>query len=310
MELMSDVLIFPGQGSQKIGMGKSLYDNFAVAKEVFDRADEALGFSLSNLMFEGNQDELNKTSNAQPAIMTASLAYFEVMKNLGLIDTDSVKFMAGHSLGEYSALCAAGALSIENTVKLLQARGAAMMDACLKEKGLMAAVIGLDFDTVKQIADDVGCFVGNSNSPAQIVISGSEQTVQNACEKAKAAGAKRALVLPVSGAFHSPLMQSAADTMSEVIKNTRFTEPQIKVVSNLTAQAYTSVEEIKELLIRQITHTVKWQESVVYMHQNGGSRFIEVGFGNILTGLVKKILPEVSVVTSEEILQNVGAVSE
>lgn len=310
MELMSDVLIFPGQGSQKIGMGKSLYDNFAVAKEVFDRADEALGFSLSNLMFEGNQDDLNKTSNAQPAIMTASLAYFEVMKNLGLIDINSVKFMAGHSLGEYSALCAAGALSIENTVKLLQARGAAMMDACLKEKGLMAAVIGLNFDTVKQIADDAGCFVGNSNSPAQIVISGSEQTVQNACEKAKAAGAKRALVLPVSGAFHSPLMQSAADTMSEVIKNTRFAEPQIKVVSNLTAQAYTSVEEIKELLIRQITHTVKWQESVVYMHQNGGSRFIEVGFGNILTGLVKKILPEVPVVTSEEILQNAGAVSE
>lgn len=307
---MSDVLIFPGQGSQKIGMGKSLYDNFAVAKEVFDRADEALGFSLSNLMFEGNQDDLNKTSNAQPAIMTASLAYFEVMKNLGLIDINSVKFMAGHSLGEYSALCAAGALSIENTVKLLQARGAAMMDACLKEKGLMAAVIGLNFDTVKQIADDAGCFVGNSNSPAQIVISGSEQTVQNACEKAKAAGAKRALVLPVSGAFHSPLMQSAADTMSEVIKNTRFAEPQIKVVSNLTAQAYTSVEEIKELLIRQITHTVKWQESVVYMHQNGGSRFIEVGFGNILTGLVKKILPEVPVVTSEEILQNAGAVSE
>lgn len=310
MELMSDVLIFPGQGSQKIGMGKSLYDNFAVAKEVFDRADEALGFSLSNLMFEGNQDDLNKTSNAQPAIMTASLAYFEVMKSLGLIDANSVKFLAGHSLGEYSALCAARALSLENTAKLLQARGAAMMDACLKEKGLMAAVIGLDFDTVKQIADDAGCFVGNSNSPAQIVISGSEQTVQNACEKAKAAGAKRALVLPVSGAFHSPLMQSAADTMSKVIQNTRFAEPQIKVVSNLTAQAYTSVEEIKELLIRQITHTVKWQESVVYMHQNGGSRFIEVGFGNILTGLVKKILPEVPIVTSEEILQNVGAVSE
>lgn len=310
MELMSDVLIFPGQGSQKIGMGKSLYDNFAVAKEVFDRADEALGFSLSNLMFEGNQDDLNKTSNAQPAIMTASLAYFEVMKSLGLIDANSVKFLAGHSLGEYSALCAARALSLENTAKLLQARGAAMMDACLKEKGLMAAVIGLDFDTVKQIADDAGCFVGNSNSPAQIVISGSEQTVQNACEKAKAAGAKRALVLPVSGAFHSPLMQSAADTMSKVIQNTRFAEPQIKVVSNLTAQAYTSVEEIKELLIRQITHTVKWQESVVYMHQNGGNRFIEVGFGNILTGLVKKILPEVPIVTSEEILQNVGAVSE
>lgn len=301
---MSNVLVFPGQGSQKIGMGKNLYDNFAVAKDVFDRVDGALGFKLSSLMFEGETEELNKTSNAQPAIMAVSMAYFEVLTSLGLINVDEVKFMAGHSLGEYSALCAAGVLSLEDTAKLLKARGAAMMQACLDNPGAMAALIGFDYAKVKMIADDTGCFVGNSNSPAQIVLSGSKETVEKACELAKEQGVKRAVMLPVSGAFHSPLMQSAADVMAKVINEAKFAEPSIKVVSNLTARPYTSAAEIKELLVKQITNTVKWQESVVYMSENGAGKFIETGYGNILTGLIKKILPEAETVTSEDLLKS------
>lgn len=303
MQLMSNVLVFPGQGSQKIGMGKNLYDNFAAAKEIFDRVDNALGFKLSSLMFEGETEELNKTSNAQPAIMAVSMAYFEVLKSLGIINLDEVKFMAGHSLGEYSALCAAGVLSLEDTAKLLKARGAAMMQACIDNPGAMAALIGFDYAKVKMIADDTGCFVGNSNSPAQIVLSGSEKTVEKACELANEQGVKRAVMLPVSGAFHSPLMQSAADIMAQVLSNAKFAEPSIKVVSNLTARPYVSAAEIKDLLVKQITNTVKWQESVVYMAENGAGKFIETGFGNVLTGLIKKILPEAETATSEDLLK-------
>ena len=303
MQVMSNVLVFPGQGSQKIGMGKNLYDNFAAAKEIFDRVDNALGFKLSSLMFEGETEELNKTSNAQPAIMAVSMAYFEVLKSLGIINLDEVKFMAGHSLGEYSALCAAGVLSLEDTAKLLKARGAAMMQACIDNPGAMAALIGFDYAKVKMIADDTGCFVGNSNSPAQIVLSGSEETVGKACEAAKEQGVKRAVMLPVSGAFHSPLMQSAADVMAKVLNDAKFAEPSFKVVSNLTARPYVSAAEIKDLLVKQITNTVKWQESVVYMAENGAGKFIETGFGNVLTGLIKKTLPEAETATSEDLLK-------
>lgn len=302
MKIEESVLVFPGQGSQKIGMGKDLFENFAVAKDVFERVDEALSFDLSKLMFEGEAEELNKTSNAQPAIMATSMAYFEVLKNLGLIDLDDVKFMAGHSLGEYSALCASGSLSLEETAKLLKARGEFMMQACIDTPGAMAAIIGLDYDKVKRIADLSQCFVGNSNSPAQIVLSGRKEFVEQACEKAKEQGAKRAVLLPVSGAFHSPLMQSAADRMTDIILNAKVTEPQVKVVGNLTAKEYTSADEIKDLLIKQITNTVKWQESIVYMFENGGKNFIEVGFGNVLTGLVKKIVPEATTQTSDDVL--------
>lgn len=304
MQLMSNVLVFPGQGSQKIGMGKDLYDNFAIAKEIFDRVDNALDFKLSSLMFEGETEELNKTSNAQPAIMAVSMAYFEVLKSLGIINPDEIKFMAGHSLGEYSALCAAGVLSLEDTAKLLKNRGAAMMQACIDNPGAMAALIGFDYAKVKTIADDTGCFVGNSNSPAQIVLSGSKETVEKGCKLAQEQGVKRAVMLPVSGAFHSPLMQSAADIMAEVINNARFAEPSFMVVSNLTARPYASATEIKDLLIKQITNTVKWQESVVYMAENGGGKFIEIGFGNVLTGLIKKTLPEAETATSEDLLKS------
>ena len=303
MEIISDVVVFPGQGSQKIGMGKDLNDNFAVAKDVFARVDDALNFKLSKLMFDGEIEELNKTSNAQPAIMAVAIAYFEVLKNLGLINIDNIKFMAGHSLGEYSALCASGSLSLEDTAKLLKARGAYMMQACIDNPGAMAALIGFDYAKAAAIADMSGCYIGNSNSPAQIVLSGDKAKVEAACEEAKTQGVKRAIMLQVSGAFHSPLMQSAADKMAEVLADTKFAEPKIKVISNLTAREYTSTAEIKDLLVQQITHTVKWQESIVYMQENGAARYIESGFGNVLTGLIKKTVPEAEAVNAEELLK-------
>ena len=303
MEIISDVVVFPGQGSQKIGMGKDLNDNFAVAKDVFARVDDALNFKLSKLMFDGEIEELNKTSNAQPAIMAVAIAYFEVLKNLGLINIDNIKFMAGHSLGEYSALCASGSLSLEDTAKLLKARGAYMMQACIDNPGAMAALIGFDYAKAAAIADMSGCYIGNSNSPTQIVLSGDKAKVEAACEEAKTQGVKRAIMLQVSGAFHSPLMQSAADKMAEVLADTKFAEPKVKVISNLTAREYTSTAEIKDLLVQQITHTVKWQESIVYMQENGAARYIESGFGNVLTGLIKKTVPEAEAVNAEELLK-------
>lgn len=304
MKIDTSALIFPGQGSQKIGMGKDLYDNYAVAKDVFLRVDDALEFKLSEIIFGENQDELNLTSNAQPAIMTTSIAYFEVLKKLEIIDINNVKFMAGHSLGEYSALCAAGVLTLEDTAKLLKLRGQYMMQACIENKGSMAALIGADYDLAKRIADDCNCFVGNSNSPAQIVLSGDTSSIEKACEVAKAQGVKRAVILPVSGAFHSPLMQSASDKMLDVINNTKFAMPDINVISNLTANEYTNSDEIKDLLVKQITNTVKWQESICYINKKGANKFIEVGFGNVLSGLVKKTLEDAIIETSEDLLKN------
>ncbi|MCQ2741173.1 MAG: ACP S-malonyltransferase [Alphaproteobacteria bacterium] len=304
MQLNNQVLVFPGQGSQKIGMGKDLYQNYAVAKQVFDCVDEALSFKLSDLMFDGDEQELNKTSNAQPAIIAVSMAYFEALKEKSLISLDNVKFMAGHSLGEYSALCAAGVLTLEDTALLLKKRGQAMMKACLETQGAMAAIIGFDYEKAKFVADNAGCYVGNSNSPAQIVLSGKKEDIERACVLAKEQGAKRAIPLAVSGAFHSPLMQSAADEMEEVLAQTKLMESQVKVVSNLSAREYENSSEIREKLVDQITHTVKWQESINFIANSGGTEFIEVGFGAVLSGLIKKILPEVKVSSSEELLNN------
>lgn len=304
MEIKSSALLFPGQGSQKIGMGKDLCDNFAVAKDVFERVDETLHYKLSDLIFAGDENDLNLTNHAQPAIMAVSMAYFAVMKQTGLIDLANVKFMVGHSLGEYSALCASGALSLEDTAKLLKLRGEYMMQACLEQKGVMSAIIGLDLAQVDQIAAVNNCYVGNSNAPAQIVISGGEKEVAAANAEAIKSGAKRAITLAVSGAFHSPLMQSAADKMEQALEMAKITLPEIKVISNMTAQPYDSINEIKELLKEQITHTVKWQESINYIAENNAESFVEVGFGNVLTGLVKKIRPQAEIKTASEIIKN------
>jgi len=303
MEIKSQALIFPGQGSQKIGMGKSLYDNFAIAREVFARIDEALHYNLSKLMFEGNAEELNQTQNAQPAIMAVSMAYFAVFKETGLLDTDNVKFAAGHSLGEYSALCAAEAIDLENVAKLLQLRGKYMMEACQLHKGAMAAIIGLDLASVNQIAALNNCYVGNSNAPLQIVISGGENEVTKASAEAVNSGARKAIMLNVSGAFHSPLMQKAADMMADVIEQAKISVPQIQVISNMTARPYDSINEIKQLLKEQITNTVKWQESVRYINDNNVDEFVEIGFGNVLSGLVKKIAPEAKILTADEMVK-------
>lgn len=305
MEIKSSALVFPGQGSQKIGMGKELFDNFAAAKQVFDRVDEALHYKLSDIIFNGETEELNKTNNAQPAIMAVSMAYFEVMKQTGCIDLADIKFMAGHSLGEYSALCAAEALSLEDTAKLLKLRGEYMMDACNEQKGTMAAIIGLNFETVSKIASFNGCFVGNSNAPAQIVISGGEKEVAAASQETLQNGAKIAIPLAVSGAFHSPLMQSAADKMEQVLSEAKITIPLVKVVSNMTARPYDGTNEIKELLKEQITHTVKWQESINYIANSSVKSFIEVGYGNVLSGLIRKIIPEAEIKSADEIVKNI-----
>ena len=304
MEIKPIAFVFPGQGSQVVGMGKGLYNNFAIAKQVFERVNDALHYKLSNIIFDGEISELNKTNHSQPAIMTVSMAYFEVIKQLGLIDLANVKFMAGHSLGEYSALCAAESLSLEDTAQLLKLRGEYMMEACNEKKGLMSAIIGLGFEEVSKIALLNGCSVGNSNSPAQIVISGGKDEVEKASAQALQKGAKRAIPLSVSGAFHSPLMQSAADKMEQVLNDAKIMMPKIKVIGNMTAQPYESITQIKDLLREQITHTVKWQESINYMLRNGVASFVEVGFGNILSGLIKKISPEAETKTSDEIINN------
>lgn len=303
MEIKSQALIFPGQGSQKIGMGKSLYDNFAIAQDVFERVDEALHYNLSKLMFEGDADKLNLTENAQPAIMAVSMAYFEVFKDTGLLDMQNIKFAAGHSLGEYSALCAAEAIDLEDVAKLLQLRGKYMMEACEQNQGGMMAIIGLDYAAVNQIAALNGCYVGNSNAPAQIVISGGKEEIAHAGEEALKSGARKAIALNVSGAFHSPLMQSAADKMEDIINEAKISVPQIKVISNMTARPYDGINEIKQLLKEQITNTVKWQESIKYIINNNVTEFAEVGFGNVLSGLVKKIAPEAKVTTADEMIK-------
>ncbi|MBQ9235488.1 MAG: ACP S-malonyltransferase [Alphaproteobacteria bacterium] len=300
--MKTQALVFPGQGSQKIGMGRDLYDNFAVAKEVFAEVDDALGCKLTDIMFDGQQEELNLTNNAQPAILAVSMAYFEVFKSTGLIDEQNIKFAAGHSLGEYSALCAAGALSLAEAARLLKLRGEYMMSACRKEKGAMAAIIGWDLAKVRVLAEALGCYVANSNSPAQIVISGSEENITRAVEQAAAEGAKRAIRLSVSGAFHSPLMQSAAEAMGKVLPKAKIAEPKFKVISNVTAKEYADTNEIKHLLEEQITSTVKWQESVGYMKECNVDEFVEVGFGNVLSGLIKKTVPDAAVLTSNDLL--------
>ena len=298
-------LIFPGQGSQKIGMGKFLYDNFPLAKDIFDEVDDTLNYKLSKLMFEGPIEELNLTQNSQVAIMSVSMAYFNVLKNIKAIDLSDIKFVAGHSLGEYSALCAAQALSLRDTTKLLQLRGQYMAEACAQNTGSMLAIIGLDFNQVKSIADNTMCYVSNSNSPLQIVISGNNTNLAKAQELAMQQGARRAIPLNVSGAFHSPLMQSAADKMAKTLNEIDFHLPKIKTISNITAQEYSSISQIKELLAIQITNTVKWQESINYIINHQINDFIEVGYGNILTGLVKKIAPQVNIITSEDLIKNI-----
>ncbi|MSP33720.1 MAG: [acyl-carrier-protein] S-malonyltransferase [Rickettsiales bacterium] len=289
-------LIFPGQGSQVVGMGKDLYENFACAREIFTKTDQILGVNLSKIIFEGPSEELTKTENAQPALMVVSMAIIEILeKEFGKKVVDMASFVAGHSLGEYSALCASKALSLETTAKLLQIRGRAMAKCGEKTQGAMAAVLGVDIAVAEAIAAEAAagevCQVANDNSVGQIVLSGSKSAIERSLEIAKAKGAKRAIMLPVSGAFHSELMSDAAFAMAKALVDAEVRSPLVPLIANVTAQKVTDSQQIKELLIRQITGSVKWRETMLLMDQNGIEEVIEIGSGKILCGLVGRTCP-------------------
>ena len=293
---MAKAFVFPGQGSQAVGMGKALADAFPVARKTFDEVDAALGEKLSHLMFEGPEADLVLTANAQPALMAVSLAATRVLEaEAGLDLARDAKFVAGHSLGEYSALAAAGAFSLADAARLLRLRGKAMQAAVPVGQGAMAALLGLDYETGVAVAAEAQaeaggvCQIANDNGGGQVVASGSKAAVDKAIEIAKTRGAKRAMLLAVSAPFHCALMQPAADAMAEALAKTNIVAPKVPVVANVVARAVTDPAEIRDLLVRQVTGTVRWRECVGYMAANGCDRFVELGAGKVLTGLLKRL---------------------
>jgi [acyl-carrier-protein] S-malonyltransferase len=288
---------FPGQGSQAVGMGKDLAAAFPEARAVFDEVDAALGQELSEVMFEGPDETLRLTANAQPALMAVSLAVVRVLESKGVRVADAAAYVAGHSLGEYSALCAAGVISVADAAKLLRIRGEAMQEAVPVGQGAMAAILGLDLETVLRAANDAEqgevCGVANDNAPGQVVISGHAGAVARAIELLKAAGAKRALPLPVSAPFHCALMRPAADAMEHALGQVEFKAPAVPVVVNVTARPTSDPAAIKAHLVEQVTGMVRWTESVKWLAGEGGvTELYELGAGKVLTGLAKRIAPE------------------
>lgn len=281
--------VFPGQGSQFVGMGKDLYDQHQTAREMFQAADDILGFGLSKEMFEGTDESLKQTKVTQPAIFLHSVVMARVMG-----DTFRPDMVAGHSLGEFSALVANGCLTFEDGLKLVSQRALAMQKACEMQPSTMAAILGLDDAIVEEVCASVNGVVvaANYNCPGQLVISGAVEAVNEACEKMKAAGAKRALVLPVGGAFHSPLMEPARQELEAAIAATLFSNPICPVYQNVTASAISNPDEIKKNLVAQLTAPVRWTQSVKAMTSDGATTYIEVGPGKVLQGLVKKISPD------------------
>jgi [acyl-carrier-protein] S-malonyltransferase len=285
-EPMKTAYVFPGQGSQWVGMGRDLYQGFPPAKAVFEQADEALDFPLSKLCFDGPEDELVQTVNAQPAIVTVSFACLEAIRGSSELEP---AFVAGHSLGEYTALAAAGVLDFATTVYLARERGRLMHEAGQIKPGGMAAVIGLDEAALAEVCTESGARIANINCPGQIVISGAEDKLTKAMDLAKAKGAHRVIRLQVSGAFHTPLMQPAVDGMTEIIAKLSFNPPTIPIIGNTTAQPLTTAELVKEELLKQLCNCVQWQRSVEYMLGDGVATFIEIGPGRVLAGLIKRI---------------------
>lgn len=291
---MARAFIFPGQGSQDVGMGKALADNFACAREVFSEVDEALGEKLSQIMWEGPKETLTLTQNAQPALMAASMAVMRVLeREHGIKLADTVKFVAGHSLGEYSALAAAGTFSIADAARLLRARGNAMQQAVPVGEGAMAALLGVGMDVAQKVADEAAqgdvCQIANDNDPSQVVLSGSKSAIDRVPEVGKAHGVRRAIPLPVSAPFHCALMQPAADVMAEELAKVEMASPVVPVVANVTAGPLSDTNEIRQRLVEQVTGTVRWRECVETMGAADVDAFYEIGVGKVLSGLVGRI---------------------
>ncbi|MDO5369253.1 ACP S-malonyltransferase [Paracoccus sp. (in: a-proteobacteria)] len=288
--------VFPGQGAQTIGMGRALADAYPAARAVFQEVDEALGENLSALIWGGDIETLTLTRNAQPALMATSVAAMRALEAEGFAVTDAA-FVAGHSLGEYSALCAAGAISLSDTARLLCIRGTAMQEAVPVGVGAMAAILGLDFATVDEIAreaaEDEVCQAANDNDPAQVVISGHKEAVERAAALAKARGAKRALMLPVSAPFHCALMQPAATVMADALAGVDIQEPAVPLIANVRAEPVTMPGAIRQFLVEQVTGSVRWRESVQFMADQGVTEFWEIGAGKALSGMIKRIAPGV-----------------
>ncbi len=285
---MAKVFVFPGQGAQAVGMGRELYESSAAARAVFDEVDDALNQKLSKIIFDGPMDELTLTANVQPAIMATSIAMLRAS------GATLPEYVAGHSLGEYTALCAAGAISLRDAARLLRARGDAMQRAVPVGRGLTAVILGLDIDVVRDICAKTDCDVANDNCPGQVVISGAKEIVEKTMEKLKAAGAKRAMPLALSVPVHCRMQVAAADAMRAALDTIEIRMPNAVFISNKTADAMTQPAEIKDELIYQMTHGVRWRESVLKMHDLGIDEMVEIGPGNVLTGLCGRICPEIN----------------
>ncbi|MBO4626318.1 MAG: ACP S-malonyltransferase [Alphaproteobacteria bacterium] len=285
---MSKIFVFPGQGAQVVGMGYELYKTNAAARAVFDEVDDALNQKLSSIIFDGPMEELTLTANVQPAIMATSIAMLRASNE------PLPEYVAGHSLGEYTALCAAGAISLGDTAKLLRVRGNAMQTAVPVGHGLTAVILGLDIDVVRDICASTDCDVANDNCPAQVVISGAREIVEATMEKLKEAGAKRAMPLALSAPVHCRMQEPAADAMRTALENVEIKTPNAKFISNKTADVMIDTNEIKDELVYQMTHGVRWRESVLKMHELGITDMVEIGPGSVLTGLAGRICPEIN----------------
>ena len=294
---MTRAFVFPGQGAQTIGMGRDLALAYPAARAVFAEVDDALSENLSDLIWNGEADQLQLTQNAQPALMATSIAALRALEAEG-IELTSAAYVAGHSLGEYSALCAAGSLTLTDTARLLRLRGQAMQAAVPVGVGAMAALMGLDFATAAEVAAEAAqgevCQAANDNDPAQVVVSGHRGAVERALEIAKARGAKRALLLPVSAPFHCALMQPAADAMAAALSGVTLLAPRVPLVANVRADAVTDPETIRALLVEQVTGSVRWRESVLWMESHGVTDAWEIGAGKALSGMIKRIAPGIS----------------
>ncbi|MFC2012585.1 ACP S-malonyltransferase [Chloroflexota bacterium] len=301
--------VFPGQGAQSVGMGRDFYDSFASAKAIFAQADEVLGFPLSRLCFEGPEEELRLTINAQPALVTVSYACLKIVQELSDGGLPLPTFVAGHSLGEYTALAAANVLDFATTVRLARERGRLMYEAGLENPGGMTAIIGLDEALLVEVCKETDTCIANYNSPVQMVISGAMEHLPRAAELALEKGASRVVPLQVSGAFHSPFMKPAQESLSAIIATLNFNDPAFPIIGNVKAQPMTTADAIKTELTEQLLNGVQWQRSVEYMIDNGVSTFIEIGPGRVLSGLIRRINKEVSTqnIGDAEAIKNIKA---